>query len=68
MPGVRLEGCKRGNGDGEPINPNERVHVFCDCPVCKGSRWLQVKLMRGQLAPAQESAVRECIRAQGGEA
>lgn len=71
MPGVRLKGCLRGNGDGQPIRkdgPRTNTLDFCDCKVCEASRWMQGKILRGQLAPAQESAVRELIRALGGEA
>lgn len=70
MPGVPLKGCQRGNGDGLTTTPNTAspYQKFCECACCRANRWLAMKLLRGQLAPAQESAVRECIRALGGEA
>lgn len=73
MPGVPLKGCARGNGDGAATSSasgrgSEVIQHFCECKVCEASRWLRTKLMRGQLPPAQESAVRELIRALGGEA
>jgi hypothetical protein len=67
MPGQRLSGCKRGNGDGEAIDGFARKS-FCECNVCASSRWLRMKITRGQLAPSQESVVRELIRHLGGEA
>lgn len=70
MPGVRLKGCERGNGDGQTTTPQVATSIqrFCECPVCKASRWLRLAVTRGQLAPAQESACREMIRAAGGDA
>lgn len=68
MPGQRLLDCKRGNGDGEPIGGSFEGRTFCECKVCQASRWMRAKITRGQLAPSQESVVRELIRALGGEA
>lgn len=69
MPGIRLEGCKRGNGDGLTTTPhvNPDRQKLCECKVCQASRWLRMKVSRGQLAPSQESVVRELIRALGGD-
>jgi hypothetical protein len=66
MAGQRLAGCDRGNGDGRstPAKGGER---FCDCHVCRARRWMDSKIMRGQLAPVQEETVRELIRHLGGD-